>query len=282
MIAPTRELEIRFGYTPDPDDAFHYFALEHGLVPAVDGWRPVFRRDHVQTLNEMALGGELEVTAISSAFYPRIDDRYRILSSGASVGRGYGPVLASRAGIAAGSWSGRRVAVPGLYTTGCLLLRYFHPGAELLPMPFDRVATAVAAGEADGGVLIHEELLRWDASGLVKVECLGRRWLRRTGLPLPVGLVVGRRDLGEKTLASIVEALRRSLELGRQHRGRALDFACRFGTGARDPIQVDFVDKFANDDTLDMPADVRRGLRTLYREALVAGLIERLPRLDVL
>lgn len=277
---------LTFAYTPDPDDAFHYFALQHGLVPLLDeGGEPLparFATGHVHDLNRRALEGTVDVTAISSAFYPSIDHRYAVLSSGTSVGRGYGPALAVRPGERFESLRGRRVAIPGATTTGAFLLRYFHRGSVAVEMPFDRVAEALARGEVDAGVLIHEELLHCAESGVEKLECMGRRWCDETGLPLPVGLTVARRDLGVPLLTRIRRALAESMEYALEHRTRALAFARRFGRGEASRHRQDFVDKFANRDTLSMPEDVRTGLAELYRRAFDEGLVDHLPAVEVI
>lgn len=268
---------LSFGYTPDPDDAFHHWALETGRVGVAGHDRLTFVHEHVQTLNERALREQLDVTAISSAFYPTISDRYVVLSTGASVGRGYGPALAARRPLE--SLEGLRVAIPGVHTTGAFLLRYFYDGFDEVEMPFDRIAPAVATGRVDAGVLIHEELLRYRSHDLVRVACLGERWCRETGLPLPVGLIVARRALGSETLRRVRDGLRGSLEEALAHPEEAFAFARRFGT--EEDVDRDFVTKFANDDTLSMPDDVRRGLWELYRRAHLRGLIDREPRHEI-
>lgn len=283
-------MKLTFAYTPDPDDAFHWFALQHGHVPLTDeGGRTVpaaFATGHVHDLNRQAERETLDVTAISSAFFPHIDHRYAILASGASVGRGYGPALAVRPGDGFDpqnelALAGKKVGIPGATTTGAFLLRYFYRDYEPVEMPFDRIAEALAGGEVDAGVLIHEELLHCAESGVEKLECLGHRWCEETGLPLPVGLVVGRRGLGRPQLTRIREALAESLVFAREHRSEALAFARRFGRGEASRHREDFVDKFANDDTLCMPEDVRQGLRELYRRAHSKGLIDHEPATDI-
>lgn len=282
---------LTFAYTPDPDDAFHFFGLQHGRVPLTDAEGQTlpaeFRTGPVHDLNRQAIDESLDVTAISSAFFPRIDDRYVILASGASVGRGYGPALAVRPGERYDSerydlLAGRRVAIPGATTTGAFLLRFFYPDSIPVTLPFDRIAGAIARGEVDAGVLIHEELLHYAESGVERQECLGRRWCEETGLPLPVGLVVARRSLGEALLTRIREALTASMLFALAHRQEALTFARRFGRGEASRHRDDFVDKFANQDTVWMPDDVREGLRELYRRAHERGLIDHLPTADVI
>ena len=271
---------LQFAYTPDPDDAFHHFALEHGRV-ALPGFSPTFHRAAVHTLNQRTARGEAEVTAISAAAYPGLAERYAILASGASVGRGYGPLLAAPRGHVPHSLAGKRVAVPGLTTTGSFLAHFFHPGFEAVPLPFDTIAEALARRRVDAGVLIHEELLHWQVAGVEKMECLGERWQRTTGLPLPVGLIVGRRDLGLETLETAQLALRESMEYALGHRSEALDFARRFGRGDASRFREDFIRKFANADTVRLPDDVREGLDTLYRRAHAAGFLATLPPLDI-
>ena len=263
---------LHFGYTPDPDDAFHHWALEAGRVGVPGFDELTFVRAHVQDLNEAAIRGELDVSAISSICYPRVSDRYVVLSTGASVGRGYGPALAAREPLA--SLEGLRVAVPGSHTTGAFLLRYFHQGFTEVPMSFERIAGAIVGGEVDAGVLIHEELLRYAEKGLVRLECLGERWCRETELPLPVGVIVARRTLGP-AVERVRRALQESLEHAFAHRAEAMAFARRFG--AHEAVDADFVDKFANLDTLSMPEDVRSGLWELYRRAHRRHLIDREP-----
>lgn len=271
---------LHFGFTPDTDDAFHYYALESGVIPPPEGERFEFAHEHIQRLNEMSLEGRLDVTAISSVMYPRIADRYVVLSAGTSVGRGYGPALCVRAGSPVRDFEGRTVAAPGRYTTGYFLLSYFYRGFRPLFLPFDEVAQAVASGKADAGVLIHEELLNYASRGLEKIECLGERWSRETGLPLPVGLTVAKRELGAERISRIRNLLAQSMRHAMAHRDDAMGFAMGFSSGKG--VTEEFVAKFANTDTESMPDDVRRGLKELYRRAYGKGLIEREPAVEII
>lgn len=272
---------VRFGYTPDTDDAFHYFALESGLAGALAGIAFEFHRHPVQTLNEMALRGELEISAISSILYPRIESRYVVLSSGSSVGRGYGPVLGARKGAAAvGSLEGKKVAVPGRFTTGYFLLSYFYNGFEPVFMAFDAIAGAIESGQVDAGVLIHEELLNYQFRNIEKIACLGQRWFGETGLPLPVGLSVARRDLGRAAIGRLKMSLEASMRYAMRHPDQAMAFAAGFSSG-RGEVTEEFISKFANHDTENMPADVRMGLRELFGRAHRRGLIPNEPNLEI-
>jgi len=273
---------VTFAYTPDPDDAFHYCALETGRVMAPTAFELVFAQAHIRELNESCRTGRFDVCAISSVFYPEIDDAYVVLGSGASVGRGYGPVLGQRQGAPLTSLAGLRVAVPGTTTTGYFLLHYFYQDFEPIPMAFDQVEDAILAGDVDAGVLIHEELLNFGARRIQKTCCLGARWFEHTGLPLPVGLVVAKRALGLDLLRTIETLLRDSMAYALAHREEALSFASHFGRGPSSRVREDFVAKFANEDTLLMPADVRLGLSALYTKAMRRGFIDHLPALDLI
>ena len=267
-------------YTPDSDDAFYYDALEAGLVP-LPGCRPRFRREPMSVLNRAALGAAYDVTAISSVVYPLVAHRYAVLSVGTSVGRGYGPVLVSRWPCAPEDLRGRRVGVGGIPTTGWFLLRCLCPEAVPVEMPFDRIAGAVAGGELDAGVMIHEELLYYPRLGLYRVVDLGADWCSRHGLPLPVGLNVIRRDLGADAREQICAAIRRSLRQALDRPEEALARVSRFGRGPGGQCTRAFVAMFANRDSLRMPADVRTALRVLWCQVVDQGLADQVPPLDI-
>ncbi len=271
---------LTIGYTPDSDDAFYYFALETGRV-SLPGFRPQFLRQPMSELNRSALAARYEVTAISSVLYPQVAERYAILSVGTSVGRGYGPVLVSRGPRHITELRGRRVGVAGVPTTGWFLLRWLCPEAVPIEMPFDQIGEAVAAGELDAGVMIHEELLYYPRLGLQRVADLGAEWCSRHNLPLPVGLNVIRRDLGEATLENICAGIRRSLRFAHRHREEALAWVSQFGRGAAGQCTGPFVGMFANEDSVHMPADVRRGLQALLGQVAELGLALPLPEFTI-
>jgi 1,4-dihydroxy-6-naphthoate synthase len=277
MAANTR---LSIAYTPDSDDAFYYDALETKRV-RLPGFQPEFVRAPLSVLNPQATRGVHGVTAISSVLYPLIADRYAVMSVGTSVGRGYGPVLVSREKIPLQDLSGRRVGVGGIPTTGWLLLRSLCPGAVVVEMAFDEIADAVAAGELDAGVLIHEELLYYPQIGLHRVADLGALWCEQNGLPLPVGLNVVRRDLGQKTMQRICSAIRRSLRYALARPEETLARVCRFGRGADGGCTDQFVAMFANEDSLWLPEDVRTALRVLWCQTVDLGVGETVPQLDI-
>jgi 1,4-dihydroxy-6-naphthoate synthase len=272
---------LTIAYTPDSDDAFYYDSLETGHV-SLPGFVPRFSRKPVSDLNQAALLGEYDVTAISSVIYPQIAGRYAILSVGTSVGRGYGPVLVSRSDCTLAELHGRRVGVPGFSTTGCFLLRSLCPGAVPVEMVFDEIAAAVAAGDLSAGVMIHEELLYYPQMGLKRVVDLGAAWCEAHDLPLPVGLNVARRDLGAAELECVCAAIRRSLRHALSHRTDTLTRVGSYGRGPDGGCTEQFVSMFANQDSLNMPGDVRAALRVLFCQVVDLGLAATVPQVDII
>jgi 1,4-dihydroxy-6-naphthoate synthase len=277
----TKRRSVTIAYTPDSDDAFYYFALETGKVE-LPGYRLEFQRQPMNVLNRAAREGRYAVTAISSILYPHIANRYAILSVGTSVGRGYGPVLVSQRWQRVAELRGRKVGVAGVLTTGWYLLRRFCPEAIPVEMAFDRIGAAVAAGELDAGVMIHEELLYYPRLGLHRVVDLGAQWCQDNGLPLPVGLNVARRDLGQPAMQRLCAGIRRSLLYGLCHSPEALAWVSCFGRGSQGQCTRQFVEMFANQDSIQMPGDVRQGLRVLFFEAAEWGIVPAGAPLDII
>jgi 1,4-dihydroxy-6-naphthoate synthase len=270
---------LRIAYTPDSDDAFNYYAWEHGRV-ALDGCTASFDRNHIIALNRAAERGAYDVVAISSVRYPSLADRYFILAVGNSVGRGYGPVLVSKHYERLEDLRGKRIAVAGIPTTGAALAAMFCPGAEFHELAYDQIADAVAADEYDAGVMIHEELLFFPEKGLHGVCDLGAAWCDDTQLPLPVGLNVVRRELGYDLARAIAGTCRASLEWGLSHFDEAFAFASRFGRGCSQK----HVAMFSNEDTLHLREDVRRAMRIMFDRVAALGLgpgIEQIEVIDV-
>jgi 1,4-dihydroxy-6-naphthoate synthase len=272
---------LTIAYTPDSDDAFYYDALETEQVRFF-GYDPVFTRAPMSILNQAAMEGVYDVTAISSVVYPQIAKRYAILSVGASVGRGYGPVLVSKHERTIADLRGCRVGVPGIPTTGWFLLRCLCPEAIPIEMPFDEIADAVNEGSLVAGVMIHEELLYYPHLGLRRVVDLGAEWCQRHDLPLPVGLNVIRRDLGQAAMQRICKTIRRSLEYGLDHTEEALARVNRLGRGADGTCTKQFVAMFANADSVRMPPDVRTALHVLFCQVSDLGLSPTVPAIEII
>jgi 1,4-dihydroxy-6-naphthoate synthase len=271
--------KIRIGHSPDPDDAFMFYALTHGKV-ALAGIAVEHVLEDIESLNRRALAAELEVTAISAATYPLVADRYRIMDPGASMGKGYGPIIVARAPVDPREIHGRVVAIPGRGTTASLLLRLYCGDPQTIEVPFDRIPQAVLEGEARLGLLIHEGQITHEAMGLSKVLDLGERWERDTALPLPLGINVMKRELGEETHRSLSAALRESIAYAHSHVDEALDYAMRYGRGIDRETCRRFVLMYVNDYTVTLGEEGRQALGRLYRMARDKGLIPEIPPLD--
>jgi 5,8-dihydroxy-2-naphthoate synthase len=273
---------IRLGHSPDPDDAFMFYALAEELIPT-DGFRFEHVLRDIETLNDWAREGRLEVTALSVHAYAYLSDRYRLLPHGASMGERYGPIVVAREDLDPGALPGLRVAVPGRLTSAFLQLQLAVGRIdEPLVTPFDRILDVVAAGEADAGLVIHEGQLTYERQGLRSVLDLGEWWDQLTGgLPLPLGANAVRRDLDEgDTLARLSRLLRDSIAYGLEHREGALAHAERFGRGLDRRLADRFVGMYVNDRTLDYGEDGRAAVAELLRRGHEAGLLDRAPVVD--
>jgi 1,4-dihydroxy-6-naphthoate synthase len=270
---------IRLGHSPDADDAFMFWALAENRVDTRG-----FEFEHVlrdiQTLNEWALEGRLEVTAISLHAYPFVQDRYALLPHGASMGSGYGPVLVASKPLTKDELRGLEIAVPGTMTTAFLVLRMYLGDFAYRVVTFDQILDEVKAGDAEAGLLIHEGQLTYQAEGLNKVVDLGEWWLLETGLPLPLGANVARRDLGPDTLRELSEVLAESIRAGLDNRERALEYALQFGRGLDDELADRFVGMYVNELTEDYGEEGRRAVRELLRRGEEIGAFTEPVRVE--
>src|SRR5216117_2707843 len=215
---------VRIGHSPDPDDAFMFYALTAGKV-RIPGVRIEHVLEDIESLNRRAREAELEVTAVSFATYLLIADRYRMMDPGASMGKGYGPILVAREPIPAVELEQRVTAIAGKHTTSALLLRLYVGDPPVIEVAFDKIPQAVLEGQADLGLLIHEGQITHQQMGLVKVLDMGQEWERETGLPLPLGINVMRRDLGEAVHRKLSQALRDSIDYAYAHVDEAIEYA---------------------------------------------------------
>jgi 1,4-dihydroxy-6-naphthoate synthase len=267
---------ITVAHSPDSDDAFMFYALAEGRVDT-EGLSFVHELSDIESLNRRAMSGELAVTAVSFHAYARLADRYLLLPHGASFGDGYGPVVVAlepvgRDAIASGAVT---VASPGEWTTAALVLRLWAPGAKTSVMAFDQIQDAVKSGSVRAGVLIHEGQLTYGDEGLSAVVDLGRWWKDETGLPLPLGGNVVRRDLGAERIGRISRALSRSIEYGLAHRDDALDHALRYARGLDREKADRFVGMYVNSWTQAYGEAGRRAVQLLLDRAHAAGLTPR-------
>ena len=264
-------MHVRLGHSPDPDDAFMFWALAAGRIDT-DGFEFEHVLEDIQTLNEWALEGRLELTAISLHTYPFVQERYVLLPHGASMGSGYGPVVVARRELTWAELADVEVAVPGRMTTAFLVLRLFlGQDFRFREVPFDRIMDEVESGRAEAGLLIHEGQLTYARHGLAKVVDLGEWWLLDTGLPLPLGVNVARRDLGDERLHDLAGILRESIETGLESRDEALEYALHFGRGLDAALADRFVGMYVNQLTQDYGEEGRQAVTELLRRGEAIG-----------
>jgi 1,4-dihydroxy-6-naphthoate synthase len=263
---------VRIAHSPDSDDAFMFYGLASGAVDTGD-----LRFEHelqgIQELNERAMRGELEVTAVSIHAYAYLADRYILLPHGASMGEAYGPRLVSRRALDRAAIRSTVIAVPGTLTSAYLALKLWEPEARTAVMPFDRILEAVAGGDVEVGLIIHEGQLTYAETGLHLLEDLGRWWTEDTGLPLPLGGNVIRRDLGLELIGRISAYLRQSIVHALAHREEAMDYAMGFARGLDRSTADAFVGMYVNQRTLDYGPDGREAVRLFLQRGVEAGLL---------
>lgn len=270
---------IHIGHSPDPDDAFMFYALTAGKV-RIPGVRIEHVLEDIETLNRRSREAELEVTAVSFATYLLIADRYRMMDPGASMGKGYGPILVAREPIPRAELEERVTAIAGKHTTSALLLRLYVGDPPIIEVAFDKIPATVLEGQADLGLLIHEGQITYRALGLHKVLDLGEAWQRDTGLPLPLGCNVVRRDLGDDLHRALSEGLRASIAWAHAHVDEALEYAMRYGRGIDKETCRRFVLMYVNDFTLTLGREGRAAVERLFTMAHQKGLIPAVPPID--
>ena len=269
---------IRVGHSPDPDDAFMFHALANDKIPT-GNLRFVHELQDIETLNRRALRGELEVSAVSIHAYAYILEHYALLPTGCSMGDHYGPMVVSKKPLKITDLPSITVAVPGTLTTAFLTLRLLYnsiaPGTTLKyeVVPFDKILDVVEAGEYDAGLIIHEGQLTFQNQGLGLVVDLGVWWQDKTGLPLPLGGNVVRKNLGKETMVEISRLIRESIRYGLEHRREALGHALQYARDMGEELADRFVGMYVNDWTLDYGERGRAAIRKLLDEAHKASII---------
>ena len=273
--------DVSVAHSPDSDDAFMFYALATSKV-RVAGLRFNHTLCDIQTLNQKAMDGDgfYDVTAISFHAYPYIQERYALLSSGGSVGEGYGPMIVSTRALTPEQARGVTIAVPGKLTTAYLLLKLFAPAVRTEVVPFDQIIPQVLAGRYDAGLIIHEGQLTFAKSGLHKVLDFGEWWRAETGLPLPLGGNAIRRELGGALMKEIAAALKQSIQYALDHREEALQYAMQFARDLDPQLADKFVGMYVNERTIDYGDDGRRAVRELLERGYRAGIIPRQARVD--
>ena len=262
--------KVRIGHSPDSDDAFMFYALAKGLIPTAP-FEIVHVIEDIETLNRRALAAELEVTAISVHAYAYVAQDYALMPCGASIGDRYGPLVVSKTPME--TLEGKRIAIPGEMTTAYLTLSLFQPNFEAETRPFDKILEAVQKDEVDAGLIIHEGQLTYAREGLHKVIDLGEWWYEETGLPLPLGANVIRRNLGAEKIQKITALLKQSIQYSLDHRARGLEYAMTYARDMETALADKFVGMYVNDYTLDYGDKGRAGVRELLARGNAAGII---------
>jgi 1,4-dihydroxy-6-naphthoate synthase len=265
---------LRFGHSPDPDDAFMFYPFARGRID-MEGVEMVQVLRDIESLNRMALKGEIEITAASVHAYGHLSREYSILTCGGSFGDGYGPILVTRDPLPAGSLSGKVVAVPGTLTSAYLALRLHSGEFDHRVVPFEEIPARVLDGSVDAGLLIHEGQLTYSREGLLKAADLGEWWKRETGLPLPLGVNLVRKDLGIDRCRQAARLLRRAIDHSLSHREEALNYAMEFGRGLERELTDRFVGMYVNDFTRDAGSPGRRAINQFLERGHRAGLLPR-------
>ncbi|HEX8325540.1 MAG TPA: MqnA/MqnD/SBP family protein [Tepidisphaeraceae bacterium] len=298
--SPDQPPVYRLGHSPDPDDAFMFYGMAKGLI---DQGR--YRFEHIlqdiQTLSHRARTGDLEVTAISMHAYPYVADKYALMSCGSSMGDGYGPMVVARQPMAVEELKGKTIAIPGVLTTAFLALQLIlgpgEPANANQPTPgqkptraatfkyvvvmFDEIPAAVAEGKVDAGLLIHEGQLTFKTLGLHLIVDTGVWWQNKTGLPLPLGGNVIRRDLGERAVQDVTDLTRRSIQFSLDHRAEAVEYALQFGRDLNRDLADQFVGMYVNHWTLDYGERGREAIRQLLKAGADAGLVPAIKELAI-
>ena len=264
--------QIRIGHSPDSDDAFMFYPLANGLIPTA-GFEIVQVAEDIESLNQRAVNGELEVTAISVHAYAYVANHYALMPCGASIGDRYGPLVVSKKTMQREDLAAKKIAIPGEMTTAYLTLRLCQPDFDPEVVPFDQILPYVQEGNADAGLIIHEGQLTYGRAGLHKVVDLGEWWHEETGLPLPLGANAIRRDLGAEKIRRITSLIKQSIQYSLEHREGGLAYAMNYARDMETELADRFVGMYVNDYTLDYGEKGRAGVRELMERGYRSGVI---------
>ncbi len=266
---------LSLGYSPCPNDTYIFYALTHNKV-TIPQHMIAERLEDVETLNQLALNGLLDLTKISYHAFGHLRDRYVLLRSGGALGRGCGPTVIAQGPTDMKSLRGKRIAVPGKLTTANLLLQLYGTGyEELLILPFDQIMPALKCGEVEAGVIIHESRFTFQQAGFHEVVDLGAWWEEDTGLPIPLGGILARRDLGVETIQSVDRAIRASLEYARQHPQEPRAYIKDHAQELDDQVIDAHINLYVNDFSLDLGEEGVNAVEALLARAEARGLIPK-------
>jgi len=292
-LAPDQTMLLRLGHSPDPDDAFMFYGLAKNLLDT-GRWRFEHILQDIQTLNQRAMRGELEISAISIHAYPYVADKYALMSCGSSMGDQYGPMVVAKKPMRLEDLRGKLIAIPGKMTTAFLALQLAigkgepqdsalstqHSAFRYVVVEFDQIPQAVLDGKVDAGLIIHEGQLTYQSMGLHLVLDTGVWWQAKTGLPLPLGGNVIRRDLGRETMQEVTDLIRRSIQFSLDHRKEAVAYSLAFGRDLNHELADQFVGMYVNHWTLDYGDRGRAAIDLLLKEGAKAGLVPAVGEID--
>mgnify|MGYP001069372431 FL=1 len=269
----TPQKAFRVGHSPDPDDAFMFHAMTTGEINT-EGREYEHVLLDIETLNKHAMDGTYEISAVSIHSFPEIADRYHLMNCGASMGEGYGPMIISNKEMSEEEAKSKVIAIPGLGTSAYLSLRLAWGDVKVEVVPFDEILPKVANGEYDAGLIIHEGQLTWESEGVYLVLDLGIWWNKKTGLPLPLGGNVVRKDLGIDLCESLTKDVKNSIIHSLENPDEALEFAKKWGRGIDDETNKEFVGMYVNKRTIDYGKDGRDAIRLFLKEGQRIGMVD--------
>jgi 1,4-dihydroxy-6-naphthoate synthase len=271
--------EISIAHSPDSDDAFMFYGLATNKV-RVPGLKFTHTLCDIETLNRKAKDSFYDLTAISFHAYPYLQENYALLSSGGSVGEGYGPMIVAAKEYTPEQIKTKKIAVPGTLTTAYLVLKLFAPEIQTEVVPFDQIIPQILEGRFEAGLIIHEGQLTYSKSGLHRVVDFGRWWRETTGLPLPLGGNAIRRELGAEVIREVSTALKESIQYGLDHRDQALEYAMQFARDLDRQLASRFVSMYVNERTLDYGTEGRQAITRLLEMGYEKGIIPNRPQVD--
>ena len=275
----TQLREISVAHSPDSDDAFMFYGLATNKV-RVPGLKFCHTLSDIETLNRKAREAFYDLTAISFHAYPYLQEQYALLSSGGSVGEGYGPMIVSSKDYTVEQIKNKKIAVPGTLTTAYLVLKLFAPDIQTEVVPFDQIIPQILDGRYDAGLIIHEGQLTYSKSGLKRVVDFGKWWRDQTGLPLPLGGNAIKRELGAELMREVSQALKDSIQYALDHRDEALEYAMQFARDLDRQLAGSFVSMYVNERTLDYGPEGREAIARLLEMGYEHGIIPHRPQLD--
>lgn len=269
-----RQKEFTLGYSPCPNDTFIFYALVHRKIDTGDLRFKEILLD-VETLNQKALNSELDITKVSFHAYGFLRDKYHLLSSGGAMGRGCGPLVVAKNKITMNNLKGKRIAIPGRLTTAYLLLQLYDPAfaADVVVMPFNMIMDAVKGGAVDAGLIIHESRFTYPDYGLIGIKDLGEWWEDETGLPIPLGCIIGKRSLGMELIHTFDHLVRESVEYAFSHRDETKGYIRAHSQELEDDVMEQHINLYVNDYSIDPGGEGLRAVEELFKRAEEKGII---------